>query len=87
MEAFLRIMVHNQALVTDELVTSGFAACERTGSPWPAMRAMGRSFSQPDTYEEGALLFWRERTGCGSGADSSGGAKTGSTARRGRCWR
>ncbi|HEY2058561.1 MAG TPA: alpha/beta fold hydrolase [Amycolatopsis sp.] len=57
MEAFLRIMVHDQALVTDELVDERLAAASAPES-LAAMRAMGRSFSQPDTYEEG--LLWRE---------------------------
>ena len=57
MEAFLRIMVHDQALVTDELIDERFAAAN-TPESLAAMRAMGKSFAQPDTYEEGML--WRE---------------------------
>ncbi|WP_103351692.1 4,5:9,10-diseco-3-hydroxy-5,9,17-trioxoandrosta-1(10),2-diene-4-oate hydrolase [Amycolatopsis sp. CA-128772] len=57
MEAFLRIMVHDQALVTDELIDERFAAAN-TPESLAAMRAMGMSFAQPDTYEEGML--WRE---------------------------
>jgi 4,5:9,10-diseco-3-hydroxy-5,9,17-trioxoandrosta-1(10),2-diene-4-oate hydrolase len=57
MEAFLRIMVHDQALITDELIDDRFAAAN-TPESLAAMRAMGRSFAQPDTYEEGML--WRE---------------------------
>ncbi|WP_206791461.1 4,5:9,10-diseco-3-hydroxy-5,9,17-trioxoandrosta-1(10),2-diene-4-oate hydrolase [Amycolatopsis sp. MtRt-6] len=57
MEAFLRIMVHDQALVTDELIDERFAAAN-TPESLAAMRAMGMSFAQPDTYEEG--LLWRE---------------------------
>ncbi|MEV6444426.1 4,5:9,10-diseco-3-hydroxy-5,9,17-trioxoandrosta-1(10),2-diene-4-oate hydrolase [Amycolatopsis sp. NPDC051716] len=57
MEAFLRIMVHDQALITDELIDDRFAAAN-TPESLAAMRAMGMSFAQPDTYEEG--LLWRE---------------------------
>jgi len=57
MEAFLRIMVHDQALVTDELIDERFAAAN-TPESLAAMRAMGMSFARPDTYEEGML--WRE---------------------------
>ncbi|MGW4062293.1 4,5:9,10-diseco-3-hydroxy-5,9,17-trioxoandrosta-1(10),2-diene-4-oate hydrolase [Amycolatopsis sp. NPDC004747] len=57
MEAFLRIMVHDQALVTDELIDERFAAAN-TPESLAAMRAMGMSFAQPETYEEG--LLWRE---------------------------
>ncbi|GHG40090.1 MULTISPECIES: 4,5:9,10-diseco-3-hydroxy-5,9,17-trioxoandrosta-1(10),2-diene-4-oate hydrolase [Amycolatopsis] len=57
MEAFLRIMVHDQALITDELIDERFAAAN-TPESLAAMRAMGMSFAKPDTYEEGML--WRE---------------------------
>jgi 4,5:9,10-diseco-3-hydroxy-5,9,17-trioxoandrosta-1(10),2-diene-4-oate hydrolase len=57
MEAFLRIMVHDQGLITDELIDDRFAAAN-TPESLAAMRAMGMSFAQPDTYEEGML--WRE---------------------------
>lgn len=57
MEAFLRIMVHDQALITAELIDERFAAAN-TPESLAAMRAMGMSFAQPDTYEEGML--WRE---------------------------
>ena len=57
MEAFLRIMVHDQGLITDELIDERFAAAN-TPESLAAMRAMGMSFAQPDTYEEG--LLWRE---------------------------
>ena len=57
MEAFLRIMVHDQSLITDELIDDRFAAAN-TPESQAAMRAMGMSFAQPDTYEEGML--WRE---------------------------
>ena len=57
MEAFLRIMVHDQSLITDELIDDRFAAAN-TPESHAAIRAMGMSFAQPDTYEEGML--WRE---------------------------
>ncbi|MGK3203898.1 4,5:9,10-diseco-3-hydroxy-5,9,17-trioxoandrosta-1(10),2-diene-4-oate hydrolase [Amycolatopsis sp. MEPSY49] len=57
MEAFLRIMVHDQALITDELIDERFAAAN-TPESLAAMRAMGKSFAHPETYEEGML--WRE---------------------------
>jgi 4,5:9,10-diseco-3-hydroxy-5,9,17-trioxoandrosta-1(10),2-diene-4-oate hydrolase len=57
LEAFLRVMVHDQSLITDELIDERFAAAS-TPDSLAAMRAMGMSFAQPDTYEEGML--WRE---------------------------
>jgi 4,5:9,10-diseco-3-hydroxy-5,9,17-trioxoandrosta-1(10),2-diene-4-oate hydrolase len=57
MEAFLRTMVHDQGLITDELIDDRFAAAN-TPESLAAMRAMGMSFARPDTYEEG--LLWRE---------------------------
>ena len=57
MEAFLRIMVHDQGLITDELIDDRFAAAN-TPESLAAMRAMGMSFARPDSYEEGML--WRE---------------------------
>ncbi|MBB4684857.1 4,5:9,10-diseco-3-hydroxy-5,9,17-trioxoandrosta-1(10),2-diene-4-oate hydrolase [Amycolatopsis jiangsuensis] len=57
MEAFLRIMVHDQSLITDELIDDRFAAGSDPDS-LAAMRAMGRSFAQPGSFEEGML--WRE---------------------------
>ncbi|MGK4595767.1 4,5:9,10-diseco-3-hydroxy-5,9,17-trioxoandrosta-1(10),2-diene-4-oate hydrolase [Amycolatopsis sp. w19] len=57
LEAFLRIMVHDQSLITDELIDERFAAASAPES-LAAMKAMGKSFAQPDTYEEGML--WRE---------------------------
>ncbi|WP_033296044.1 4,5:9,10-diseco-3-hydroxy-5,9,17-trioxoandrosta-1(10),2-diene-4-oate hydrolase [Amycolatopsis jejuensis] len=55
MEAFLRIMVHDQSLVTDALIDERFAAASSPSS-LAALKAMGRSFA--DSYEEG--LLWRE---------------------------
>ncbi|QWF76901.1 4,5:9,10-diseco-3-hydroxy-5,9,17-trioxoandrosta-1(10),2-diene-4-oate hydrolase [Amycolatopsis sp. CA-230715] len=57
LEAFLRVMVHDQSLVTDELIDERFAAAN-TAESLAAMRSMGKSFAQPETYEEGML--WRE---------------------------
>ncbi|HKT00366.1 MAG TPA: alpha/beta fold hydrolase [Rugosimonospora sp.] len=55
--AFLRILVHDPALVTDELVDERFAAASDPAA-LRAMGAMGRSFSDPARFEEG--LLWRE---------------------------
>ena len=57
LEAFLRTMVHDQSLITDELVAERFAAAS-TPESLAAMKAMGRSFAQAETFEEG--LLWRE---------------------------
>jgi 4,5:9,10-diseco-3-hydroxy-5,9,17-trioxoandrosta-1(10),2-diene-4-oate hydrolase len=57
LEAFLRIMVYDQSLITRELIDERFeAACKPESLA--AMRAMGKSFAQPETYEQGML--WRE---------------------------
>jgi 4,5:9,10-diseco-3-hydroxy-5,9,17-trioxoandrosta-1(10),2-diene-4-oate hydrolase len=55
--SFLRTLVYDPALVTDELVEERFAAASDPES-LRAMAAMGASFSRPDTFEEGML--WRE---------------------------
>jgi 4,5:9,10-diseco-3-hydroxy-5,9,17-trioxoandrosta-1(10),2-diene-4-oate hydrolase len=57
LEAFLRVMVYDQSLITDELVDERFEAARQPES-LAAMRAMGMSFAQPETYEQGML--WRE---------------------------
>jgi 4,5:9,10-diseco-3-hydroxy-5,9,17-trioxoandrosta-1(10),2-diene-4-oate hydrolase len=57
LEAFLRVMVHDQSLITDELLDERFEAARQPES-LAAMRAMGKSFAQPETYEQGML--WRE---------------------------
>ncbi|GAB3723633.1 alpha/beta fold hydrolase [Amycolatopsis oliviviridis] len=57
LEAFLRVMVHDQSLITDELIDERFAVASAPES-LAAMKAMGKSFAQPETYEEGML--WRE---------------------------
>ncbi|PRX51206.1 4,5:9,10-diseco-3-hydroxy-5,9,17-trioxoandrosta-1(10),2-diene-4-oate hydrolase [Prauserella shujinwangii] len=54
---FLRVMVHDQALITDELIEERYAAAS-TPEALAAMAAMGASFTRPDTYEQG--LLWRE---------------------------
>jgi 4,5:9,10-diseco-3-hydroxy-5,9,17-trioxoandrosta-1(10),2-diene-4-oate hydrolase len=54
---FLRTLVFDQSLITDELVAERFA---NASSPetLAAMGAMGASFARPDAIEEGML--WRE---------------------------
>ncbi|RKT82003.1 4,5:9,10-diseco-3-hydroxy-5,9,17-trioxoandrosta-1(10),2-diene-4-oate hydrolase [Saccharopolyspora antimicrobica] len=54
---FLRTMVYDQSLITEELIEERYAAAASPES-LAAMRAMGASFMQPDTFEEG--LLWRE---------------------------
>lgn len=56
MERFLRIMVHDQTLITPELVDERFAIASAPES-LAAARAMGKSFAGPD-YELG--MMWRE---------------------------
>ncbi len=55
-EAFLRIMVFDQSLVTEELIDERFAAAN-TPESLAAARSMGKSFSGPD-FEKGML--WRD---------------------------
>jgi 4,5:9,10-diseco-3-hydroxy-5,9,17-trioxoandrosta-1(10),2-diene-4-oate hydrolase len=55
--AFLRTLVHDQRLVTDELVEERFAAASDPGA-MAALAAMGASFFDPACAEEG--LLWRE---------------------------
>ncbi len=57
LEAFLRVMVYDQSLITPELVEERFAAASAPES-LAAMAAMGASFSRPDSFEQGML--WRE---------------------------
>jgi len=57
LEAFVRTMVVDQSLVTDELVEDRFASATAPGAA-EAMASMGASFAMPDTYEQGFL--WRE---------------------------
>ncbi|GAB3489430.1 4,5:9,10-diseco-3-hydroxy-5,9,17-trioxoandrosta-1(10),2-diene-4-oate hydrolase [Amycolatopsis cihanbeyliensis] len=57
LEAFLRVMVYDQSLITEELVAERFAAASSQES-LAAMAAMGASFADPEGYELGML--WRE---------------------------
>ena len=57
LRAFISTMVVNQDLVTDELVEERFADATAPGAQ-EAMQSMGRSFWNPDTYEDG--LLWRD---------------------------
>ena len=57
MAAFLRTMVHDQRLVTDELVEERYVAAA-TAESIAAMASMGASFYDPDHADEG--LLWRE---------------------------
>ncbi|WP_436491966.1 4,5:9,10-diseco-3-hydroxy-5,9,17-trioxoandrosta-1(10),2-diene-4-oate hydrolase [Actinokineospora sp. HUAS TT18] len=54
---FLRTLVFDRSLVTDELVEERFAAAADPAA-LKAMASMGASFMRPDTFEEGML--WRE---------------------------
>jgi 4,5:9,10-diseco-3-hydroxy-5,9,17-trioxoandrosta-1(10),2-diene-4-oate hydrolase len=54
---FLRTLVFDQRLVTDELIDERFAAASDPDG-LAAMASMGASFYNPDSYEEG--LLWRE---------------------------
>ena len=56
LEAFLRVMVYDQSLITPELVDERFANAN-TPESLAAMAAMGKSFAGPD-FEQGML--WRE---------------------------
>ena len=56
MERFLRIMVFDQNLITDELIDERFAIASAPDS-LAAARAMGKSFAGPD-FELG--MMWRE---------------------------
>jgi 4,5:9,10-diseco-3-hydroxy-5,9,17-trioxoandrosta-1(10),2-diene-4-oate hydrolase len=57
LEAFLRAMVHDQSLITEELIEDRFAAASAPES-MAAMKAMGASFTHPDSYEQ--RMLWRE---------------------------
>jgi 4,5:9,10-diseco-3-hydroxy-5,9,17-trioxoandrosta-1(10),2-diene-4-oate hydrolase len=56
LEAFLRIMVFDQSLITDELIDERFASAS-TPEALAATRAMGKSFASAD-FEKGML--WRD---------------------------
>jgi 4,5:9,10-diseco-3-hydroxy-5,9,17-trioxoandrosta-1(10),2-diene-4-oate hydrolase len=55
--AFLRTLVFDQRLVTDELIDERFAVASDPES-LRAMASMGASFFNPDSYQDG--LLWRE---------------------------
>jgi 4,5:9,10-diseco-3-hydroxy-5,9,17-trioxoandrosta-1(10),2-diene-4-oate hydrolase len=57
MEAFLRTLVFDQRLVTDELIDERYATASDPES-LQAMASMGASFFDPASYEQG--LLWRE---------------------------
>jgi 4,5:9,10-diseco-3-hydroxy-5,9,17-trioxoandrosta-1(10),2-diene-4-oate hydrolase len=57
MAAFLRTLVHDQRLITDELVDERFAAASDPAA-LAAMASLGASFFDPATAEDGML--WRE---------------------------
>jgi 4,5:9,10-diseco-3-hydroxy-5,9,17-trioxoandrosta-1(10),2-diene-4-oate hydrolase len=57
MAAFLRTLVHDQRLVTDELIDERFAAASDPAA-LAAMVSLGASFFDPATAEDG--LLWRE---------------------------
>jgi 4,5:9,10-diseco-3-hydroxy-5,9,17-trioxoandrosta-1(10),2-diene-4-oate hydrolase len=54
---FLRALVFDQSLITDELVAERFRSASDPES-LRAMASMGASFTRPETFEEGML--WRE---------------------------
>ncbi len=54
---FLRTMVYDQSLITDDLVEERYANASDPEA-LAAMRAMGASFARAETYEQG--LLWRE---------------------------
>ncbi|MEU1546129.1 MULTISPECIES: 4,5:9,10-diseco-3-hydroxy-5,9,17-trioxoandrosta-1(10),2-diene-4-oate hydrolase [Nocardia] len=56
LEAFLRIMVFDQSLITEELIDERFASAS-TPEALAATRAMGKSFASAD-FEKGML--WRD---------------------------
>jgi 4,5:9,10-diseco-3-hydroxy-5,9,17-trioxoandrosta-1(10),2-diene-4-oate hydrolase len=55
--AFLRTLVFDQSLITDELIEERFRAASEPAA-MRAMREMGASFTDPERYEEG--LLWRD---------------------------
>lgn len=55
--AFLRTLVYDDSLITDELIEERYAAAS-TPESLRAMAAMGASFYRRDSFEEGML--WRE---------------------------
>jgi len=57
MAAFLSVMVHDQRLITDELIDERFAAASDPAA-LAALASLGASFFDPATAEDG--LLWRE---------------------------
>ena len=57
MAAFLRTLVFDRSLITDELIDERFRAANDP-AVLAAMREMGNSFTDPARYEEG--LLWRD---------------------------
>jgi 4,5:9,10-diseco-3-hydroxy-5,9,17-trioxoandrosta-1(10),2-diene-4-oate hydrolase len=57
MAAFLRTLVHDQRLITDDLVDERFAAASDPAA-LAALASLGASFFDPATAEDG--LLWRE---------------------------
>jgi 4,5:9,10-diseco-3-hydroxy-5,9,17-trioxoandrosta-1(10),2-diene-4-oate hydrolase len=55
--AFLRTLVFDQSLITEELVEERFRTASEPAA-LRAMREMGASFTDPERYEEG--LLWRD---------------------------
>ena len=79
LEAFLRIMVFDQKLITPELVDERFALAS-TPESLAATKAMGKSFSGPD-FELG--MMWREALSAPpAGAADLGSRGPGEPARR-----
>lgn len=55
--AFLRTMVYDKSVITDELIETRYASAVEPES-LGAMKAMGASFTRAETFEQGML--WRE---------------------------
>jgi 4,5:9,10-diseco-3-hydroxy-5,9,17-trioxoandrosta-1(10),2-diene-4-oate hydrolase len=55
--AFLRTLVHDKRLITEELIDERYRAASDPAA-MAAMRSMGASFTDPARFEEG--LLWRE---------------------------
>jgi len=58
--AFLRTLVYDKSLITDDLVDERYAAAS-TPESLAAMAALGASFARPDDYEDGMLWRWAYR--------------------------
>jgi 4,5:9,10-diseco-3-hydroxy-5,9,17-trioxoandrosta-1(10),2-diene-4-oate hydrolase len=57
MAAFLRTLVHNQKLITDELIEERFASAAEPAA-LRALASMGATFRDPALFEDG--LLWRD---------------------------